>query len=326
MKNFVLNNETLRVEVSAIGASLTSIYLLDKHGEEINVLLTKPENEECCPYLGTTIGRYAGRISFGKFELEGEIHQLDKNWRQHHLHGGKRGLHQVEWKVLEQRDQQITFGYFSHHKQNGYPGNVSFRVTYLLEEDGLSIIYKATPDRPTHINMTNHSYFNLNGTGDILEHELRIPATHVLELGNDLLPTGNKIEVRDSVFDFSSPKNVGENISDSQLDMTDGFDHTYILKENNSDELIFAAELFAKTSGISLEIWTTEPGLQLYTGNHLNGGLDRPEDCKIFKYAALCLETQHFPDSPNRPDFPSTVYSYSSPFRSKTTFVFNMVD
>jgi len=273
--------------------------------------------------MGATIGRYANRIAGGRFVLDGREYQLAKNDGPNHLHGGIRGFDKVIWQAepfTQPSGVGVRFSYLSPDGEEGYPGNLSCQVTYLLANTSqLEISYQATVDRPTHLNLTNHSYFNLSAgaRNNILDHELQIMASAFTPVDKTLIPTGEIKSVAGTPFDFRQPVRIGERIN--QVD--GGYDHNFVL--DNKGELAVVARVFEPDSGRQLELLTTEPGLQFYSGNFLDGTI-RGKGGKIYgPRSAFCLESQHFPDSPNQPHFPSTILRPGEVFKSRTIFRFS---
>ncbi|HPP24697.1 MAG TPA: aldose epimerase family protein, partial [Candidatus Saccharicenans sp.] len=270
-----------------------------------------------------TIGRYANRIAGGRFVLDGREYQLAKNDGPNHLHGGIRGFDKVVWQAepfTQPSGVGVRFSYLSPDGEEGYPGNLSCQVTYLLANDcQLEIYYQATTDRPTHLNLTNHSYFNLSaGTKDnIVDHELQILASAFTPVDETLIPTGEIKPVAGTPFDFRQPVRIGKRIDQ----VPGGYDHNFVL--DNKGELAVVARVFEPDSGRKLELLTTEPGLQFYSGNFLDGTIRGKAGKTYGPRSAFCLESQHFPDSPNQPHFPSTILRPGEVFRSRTIFRFS---
>ena len=274
------------------------------------------------PYYGATIGRFANRIAHGRFVLNGEQHQLIINNPPNHLHGGPGGFHAVMWKVLSEDEHSITLQYHSPDGEEGYPGNLLVNLQYTLtDDDALHIRYEATSDAATVVNLTHHSYFNLNGegSGDILQHEVQIAADYFTPITKTLIPTGEIRSVEGTPFDFRLSRTVGERIGlpDEQLQFGRGYDHNFVLSKNDDG---FAARVRGDRTGVVLEVFTDQPGMQFYTGNFMTGTNTMASGKKDEYRTAFCLETQHFPDSPNQPAFPSTVLLPGETFRSFTTY------
>lgn len=304
------------------GGIIQSLKVPDKNGVMEDVVLGFDEPESYTkdhPYFGALIGRYANRIRKGKFTLEGKEYQLNINNGPNSLHGGLIGFDRVFWEVEKDSDgHSYTLRHESPHMHEGYPGKLKIEVTYTVTAGRDFVIdYKATTDRPTPINFTNHSYFNLSGgkSETILDHELWINSQAITYVDKDLTPTGKIIEVNKD-FDFREHKRIGKDIEH----VHGGYDHNYIL----FDVPIYdpKARLVEPVSGRMMEVFTTEPGLQFYSGNFLDGSIQGKNGQRYFKHAGLCLETQHFPDSPNHPEFPNTILSPDSPYYSKTIYKF----
>jgi aldose 1-epimerase len=266
-------------------------------------------------YFGALIGRHANRIARGRFSLNGVEYQLPCNNGANHLHGGFNGFDKRDWTVRED-DNTLHLTYFSKDGEEGYPGNLSAFVDYTLRDNELRIDYRATTDRDTIVNLTNHSYFNLRGAGTILDHELTLNADHFTPVSEDLIPTGEIKSVEGTPWDFRKAKAIGSDLDD----VPGGYDHNFVLRDWDAT-LRLAARLYEPTSGRALEILTTEPGIQFYSGNFLDGSFIGKNGVAYEKYAGLCLEPQHFPDTPNHPNFPLTTlrpgeeYKHTSVYR-----------
>jgi aldose 1-epimerase len=276
-------------------------------------------------YYGATIGRYANRIANGTFSLQDKNYLLETNNGINHLHGGEKGFHNIVWDVEVQSKNSITFKYLSPDGEEGYPGNVAVFVTYTLTDDNeMAIEFKATTDRATIINLTNHAYFNLNGIGNINDHTLYINADNYTPVNEHLISTGNIETVSDTPFDFRQPKKIGSDINNDneQLKYGKGFDHNFVLNKKN-DECSLAASATGDISNIKMNVFTTEPGIQLYTGNFMDGSNILANGSSDDFRTAFCLETQHFPDSPNKNNFPSTILTPGNTYKSRTVFCFS---
>lgn len=268
-------------------------------------------------YIGAVAGRYANRIGGAQFELDGENFRLSANEGKNQLHGGDIGFNKVYWIVNKMDPSTLKFHYLSKDLEEGFPGNLRVEVTYhISEENELDITYRAITDKPTVINVTQHSYFNLNGDPEVLNFgdNLQINSREIVEPDEELIPTGRIKDIRATVLDFSKRKNLGPFLKDLSKDLKDtkGFDHCYVFPDN--DKFKHMATLTGGESGIQMDVYSTEPGLQLYSGNHLQAPF-KP-------YSAVCLETQHFPDSPNNPKFPSTRLDPGETYESRTVYKF----
>lgn len=277
-------------------------------------------------YFGAVCGRYANRIAKGKFTLDGENYSLAVNNGPNALHGGIKGFNTVVWDIVEESEQRVVFAYTSPDGEEGYPGTLDVRVVYTLTDDNeLSIDYEAKTDKATILNLTNHAYFNLSGDGDpsVHDHSLEIAADYYLPTDDTAIPYGEAEAVAGTPFDFRTPHPIGERIDTAidQLVWARGYDHTFVLNKPLG-KLGFAARVRSPKTGITMEVYTDQPGVQLYTGNWMSGNMRGKHDHRYPARAALCLETQHYPDSPNRPDYPSTRLEAGDTFRSTTVFSF----
>jgi aldose 1-epimerase len=283
------------------------------------------------PYFGAIIGRYGNRIAKGKFSIDGRPYQLATNNAPNHLHGGVKGYDKVVWNVtaMEGEEPSLIMTYLSKDMEEGYPGNVQNKVTYTLTNDNaIKIDFEATTDAATIVNMCNHSYFNLNGgQSDILDHSLQIFADKYCAVDENLIPLAGLADVTKTPFDFRSLKKIGKQIDaeDIQIKNGLGYDHCWVLNLNTNIKMTKAAFLQDEESGRTLIVETTEPGIQFYSGNFLDGTITGKYGIKYNKRFGLCLETQHFPDSPNRPDFPSTLLRPGEKYSSTTTYTFGLI-
>jgi aldose 1-epimerase len=281
-------------------------------------------------FFGALIGRYGNRIAHGEFSIDGTSYHLAKNNGENSLHGGLRGFNKVLWEAHETRDHgnpSLELKYLSKDGEEGYPGNLDVSVVYTWSDDNqLTIEYSARTDKKTVVNLTNHSYFNLAGSGDILQHLLILNADKFTPVDSTLIPTGELRPVDGSPFDFRKPTAIGARIEaqDEQLLFGKGYDHNFVLNKSDRAALTLAARLSEPTSGRSLEVWSTEPGVQFYSGNFLDGSAQGKGGKAYQLRSGLCLETQHFPDSPNRPDFPSTLLSPGQHYHTKTIYKFSV--
>ncbi len=309
---YTLNNsQGLRARIMTYGAIVVSLEVPDRDGNTADITLGYDFLDgylETSPYFGAIVGRYGNRIGRGRFTLDGVEYTLELNNGENHLHGGLKGFDKVVWQAEPIREENavgIKLSYLSVDGEEGYPGNLSCSVTYLLTEGNeLKIAYQAETDKATPVNLTHHSYFNLagQGTGDILGHELMLNADHYTPVDAGLIPTGEIRQVQGSPFDFTSPHAIGERM----VQVEGGYDHNYVLTSGGG-ELSLAAQVFDPESGRVMEIFTTEPGIQFYSGNFLDSTITGKIGRVYHKHYGFCLETQHFPDSPNLPNFPSAV-------------------
>ena len=325
------NDHGITIKVTNYGGIVTSIETPDKNGKKTNIALGFKSLEdyltnayiEDCPYFGCIAGRYANRIAKGKFSIAGKEYTLPVNNGENCLHGGITGFDKVIWasKRIEKPDLVgVEMKYRSVHMEEGFPGNLDLTVTYSLNhKNEFHIDYKATADRETVINLTNHTYFNLTGNKEnILEHTLQLTAKKKTVNDDGLIPTGEIVEVAGTPFDFTIPATIGSRIAG----LSDGYDANFILNNPNS-KLVKAGILSEESSGRTVEIFTTEPGIQLYTGYYIPEMVGKHGE-KLGRFAGLALETQHYPDSPNHPEFPSTSLKAGEVFKSKTIYKFGV--
>ncbi len=328
---FVLASSAVELRVISYGAIITSLRTASRAGSPGDVVLGHSHAGDYSvnpDYLGAVIGRYANRIAYGRFSLNGQTYRLATNDGQHHLHGGFTGFDQQLWAVLDTpTDQCVAFGRTSPAGEEQYPGTVEAAVTYCLSADNVvEIRYSATTDSDTPVNLTQHTYFNLSGdpTATILDHELTIHADEYVPVDTGLIPDGNPANVDGTPFDFRIPRTIRAQLAGTheQLRFSGGFDHNWVLSRHITG-LKPAARLRDPRSGRILEVATTEPGLQFYGGQVLARG-NVPSLTLFGPNAGLCLETQHFPNSPNRPDFPSTILRAGQRYESLTTWTFSL--
>ena len=315
---FILRNEKgMEIAVTNYGCAVVAIMAPDKNGKYANVVLGHDSIDHVVnspePFLGTTIGRYGNRIAKGKFSLNGKTYSLTINNGPNSLHGGPKGFHTAVWDVVRSNDSTLEFTYTSVDGEEGFPGNLVVRMSYSLTNDNEFVIdYKATTDQTTIVNLTNHAFFNLAGISnpspEVCNNVLTINADHYIPIDEFSIPTGEILKVAATPMDFRTPKVVGKEIDApfDQLVFGAGYDHSYVLNKQNADELSFAAKCLEPLSGRILEVFTTEPGVQLYTGNWLNG-FTGAHGATFPRRSAICFETQHFPDTPNQTYFPSAV-------------------
>jgi aldose 1-epimerase len=320
---FTLSNpDGISTSIITFGGSIRTLIVGDRAGNKADLILgfdSLESYEERHPYFGTITGRFANRIARGEFTLDEKKYTLATNNGPNHLHGGVDGFDRKVWKATTSSTSDavhLQLSYVSPDGEEGYPGELSTTVTYTLtSRDELVIEYEATTTKPTPINLTNHAYFNLAGhnSGDILKHELTIDAERIVPVDETSIPLGPLASVANTPFDFRAPHPIGERITEVGI----GYDHNYVLADGPR-KLHLAARAIDPSSGRYLEVLTTEPGVQLYTGNYLDGTLTGKGGTTYKKHAGFCLETQHFPDSVNHPTYPSTILRPGETFRSKT--------
>ena len=327
------NSKGLTVKLTDYGAAIVAVEAPDRSGKKANVTLGFEDAagyERHGAFFGCTVGRYANRIARGRFTLDGKEYELATNNGENHLHGGLRGFNRAVWKstatVIEDA-VSVTFTYTSADGEEGYPGKLDVTVDFTLnEKNELTIDYTATTDKKTVVNLTNHAYWNLAGagSGDVLGHRMMVAADRFLAVDKGLIPTGELTPVKGTPLDFTEPHTIGARIAVLKEDPEGpkGYDHCYALR-GEPGKLRLAARVVEPESGRAMEIRTTEPGIQLYTGNFLDGD---EKNGGHQQHGAFCLETQHYPDSPNRPDFPTTVLKPGDTFRSTTVHRFVVVD
>jgi len=327
------NDKGMEVCVTNFGGRVVSIMVPDKEGVLRDVVLgfdNVADYMEIPSDFGASIGRFANRIAQGRFTLDGTVYELPKNNFGHCLHGGPNGWQYKIYEVENVTDNSITLVMHSPDRDESFPGKVTAKVTYNVTTDNaLEIAYQAITDQPTVINMTNHSYFNLSGNpgNTILDHILHINAECFTPVGRTLIPTGEMIPVADTPMDFSVPKAIGadiDNIEYVQIRFGNGYDHNWVLESKGNMEIV-AASLYSPESGIKMEVFTDEPGIQVYSGNFLNGTVTGKHGITYQQRAAVCLETQHYPDSPNRPEWPTVVLRPGEEYSSHCTYKFTTV-
>ena len=319
------NSHGLRARVITWGATLIEMLVPDRDGKLADVTLGF---DACADYLkphplfGSVAGRFANRIAKAQFTLDGKTYTLAANSGANHIHGGRRGFDKVNWTASIAGDNAVRFTYVSADGEEGYPGTLTASVVYTLTDaNELRLDYTAATDKPTVVNLTNHAYWNLAAEGDVLGHELTLYADRFTAVDKDVIPTGEVLPVAGTPLDFTKPKPIGKDIAAPELVATRGYDHNYVLADKPRPEPALAVELFDPKSGREMRVLTDQPGVQLYTGNYLKttgkGG-------RIYEtHSAICFETQHFPDSPNHSEFPSTVVRPDAPFRTTTIFHFS---
>ena len=328
------NKNGMQVDIINYGGIITSLKVPDKNGETEDIVLGYNKLEDYInenPYFGSIIGRYGNRIAKGKFNLNGNQYTLVTNNDENHLHGGNIGFDKVIWEAetkINSNSSSLILKYLSRDMEEGYPGNLYTTVTYKITNDNsVEIKYEAQTDKTTVINLTQHSYFNLSGdfNQSILNHKVKINANQFLPVNKSLIPTGNKLNVSMTPFDFRNYKEIKKDINadDLQLNYGNGYDHCWVLNDyKNGYRLVASA--FHEESGRLMEVYSDQPGLQFYTGNFLDGSLPQKEEGFYNFRSGFCMETQHFPNSPNQTDFPSVTLNPNEKYNSKTTYKFKI--
>ena len=326
------NRKGAEAKITTYGATVVSLKVPDRNGKFDDIVLGFDNIDgylKGTSFFGATIGRYGNRIAKGRFTLNGVEYKLAINNEPNHLHGGNKGFDKVIWNArpFDVKDGAgLALSYLSHDGEEGYPGNLSVSVSYTLTDNNeLKISYAATTDKDTVVNLTHHSYFNLagHGNGDILNHQLMINADRFTPTDAGSIPTGEIRSVKGTPFDFTKPTTIGARINqdDEQLKLAKGYDHNYVLN-GKAGTLRQVARVSEPIAGRTMEVWTTEPGMQLYSGNFLDGAQGKSGKVYQFRYG-FCLETQHYPDSPNKPSFPSTVLRKGNTYRTQTIYKFS---
>ncbi len=321
------NNKGMKVSITNYGAIITAVYTPDKNGEMADVVLGFDNLKSYVdghPSFGSLVGRYGNRIAKGKFTLDGKEYTLAINNGENHLHGGIIGFDKKVWEAdTFQKDNEVGLKlyYLSQDMEEGYPGNLNVHVTYTLTDDNELIIdYLASTDKATPVNLTSHSYFNLTGVKEyIMAHEIMINADRFVAVDENLIPTGELPLCRNTVMDFEEMHTIARNFDKVE----GGYDHCYVLNKDGK-ELSLAAKVEEPKSGRTLEVWTTEPGVQFYTGNFLDGTLKGIQGVFYEKHFGFCLEAQHYPDSPNQPDFPNTILGVGESYLQTTIYKFSV--
>lgn len=322
------NKNGLRARVMTYGAIMTELDVPDKNGKMGDVVLGFDNFEgyrKGHPFFGAIAGRVANRIAKGAFTLDGNSYQLAVNNGPNHLHGGVKGFDKAIWKatpVSSPDGPSLQLTYRAHDGEEGYPGNLDVTVTYTLTDaNALRVAYTATTDKATPVNLTNHSYFNLAGKGDVLNHEMMLSASNYTPVDDTLIPTGDLAPVAGTVMDFMRPHPIGDKVAQVGKDPT-GYDHNYVI-DNGGKSLTLGARVYEPTTGRVMEFYTTEPGVQFYTGNFLDGTLKGKHGEVYTKHSGFCLEAQHFPDSINKPQFPTVVLQPGATYRQTTEYRFS---
>ena len=333
---YLLKNNKIQVYITNYGGRIVSLLTPDSKGVMGDVVLGFKTIADYIkaktPYHGCLIGRYSNRIAKGKFELDGTTYELPINNNENHLHGGPDGFHNQVWEVVSADENAIVMTYQSQDGEMGYPGNVAVEVTYAINCNELSIAYKATTDKATPVNLTNHAFFNLAGEakGSINDHLLIINADHFTPVDKSLIPLGETRSVDGSLFDFRRAKTIGRDLnqqeSDTQLSRGGGYDHNFVLNKEYPGSMSLAARVVDPKSGRQMDVFTEEPGIQFYGGNFMDGSDIGKYGTKFEYRASFCLETQHFPDSPNQPTFPSTILNPGETYQTKSIYRFSIAE
>lgn len=329
---FWIESDSLKAAFTNYGGRLVGLWIPDKNGKftdvvvgmgTVNDFITSTE-----PYFGATIGRVGNRIAKGKFSIDGTKYNISINNGEHSLHGGKKGFQDVVWQVDKLEMNKLVFGYLSPDMEEGYPGNLKVQVTYSIEDNSLKMEYKASTDKKTPVNLTNHAFFNLNGegSGPILDHEVKFYANAFTPVDSGLIPTGELRDVKGTPFDFIQFHTIGERINESneQLTYGKGYDHNFLLDQTKVNGLNHAATVVGDKSGIVLNIFTQEPGLQFYSGNFMQGMNTFKSGAKDDFRTAFAMETQHFPDAPNQVNFPSIILNPGEEYHTVSIYTFSL--
>lgn len=327
------NHNGMEAAITNYGGRLVSLLVPDKDGKLTDVVVgfnsVKDYENSTEPYFGATIGRFGNRIANGKFSLDGKQYTLFTNNGANTLHGGKKGYQAVVWDAKQLNDSTLELTYLSKDMEEGFPGNLNVKVTYSLTADnGFKCEYEATTDKKTVVNLTNHAFFNLNGegSGSILNHTVQIYADKYTPVDTGLIPTGKLAPVAGTPFDFTKPTTIGERIdaNNEQLKSGKGYDHNFVLNGTKVNGLNHAATVTGDKSGIVMNVYTQEPGLQFYSGNFMQSKNTFSDGSKDDFRTAFAMETQHFPDSPNQPSFPSTVLKPGDVYKTTSLYVFSV--
>lgn len=327
-KYSITSSAGIKAEITNFGARIMSLTVPDRNGNPTDIVLGYDSISEYIANdgnFGAVIGRYANRIGHATFMLDDSVCHVEKNNGENHLHGGNRGFHNAVWDAHQLNDSTLSLDLVSPDGDAGFPGNMNVNVTYSLSGNILSIEYSATSDRPTVVNLTNHSYFNLTGnsSNDILDNILTINASHFTPVDSIMLPTGEISPLDKSPLDFRTAKQIGRDINadNTQIKYASGFDHNYVLDTNGSVDTA-AARLYCPANGIVMTLFTNQPGMQLYTTNFMDDNAVGKKGRRCIVHGAVCLEPQHYPDSPNRSEFPSTRLNPGETFSSVTKYRF----
>lgn len=328
-----IGNKDIKASFTNYGGRLVSLLVKDKTGKPVDVVVgfnsAKGFKNSTEPYFGATIGRVGNRIAKGKFTLEGKQYQVPLNNGKNALHGGVKGFQDVVWDAEKVNENTLVFSYVSPDGEQGFPGNLKVKVTYTITDDNsIKMEYEATTDKTTIVNLTNHAFFNLNGegSGTILNHELQIYANEFTPVDEGLIPNGELKSVKNTPFDFISQHTIGERIEtkDEQLTFGKGYDHNYVLNGTKKNGLNHAATISGDQSGITMDIFTQEPGLQFYSGNFMQSKNTMKSGLKDDFRTAFALETQHFPDAPNQPKFAPIVLKPGQKYHTVSYYQFSV--
>ncbi len=331
---FTLTNKNgMSVQITNYGGIITTLRVPDAGGDLEDVVLgyyTLEKYLEKSPHFGALVGRYGNRIAHGEFTLDGKKYELVTNNGPNHLHGGKEGFDKKVWEaemITKDHASALKLHYLSPHMEEGYPGNLDVYATYrLTDENEVRLDFEATTDRKTILNLTHHSYFNLkgHGKGRILDHLIRFDADRIVPIDDEAIPLGGLMDVEGTPFDFKEFRTIGEDINDDHIQIRNGsgYDHTFVIN-GEYGRLRKACTVKEPASGRIMEVYTTEPGVQFYTGNHLDGSIKGKEGRIYERRSGFCLEAQHFPDSPHNPDFPSTVLEPGETYTQTTVYKFS---
>ncbi len=327
-----IENKGIKAAFTNYGGRLVGLWVNDKNGKPTDVVVgmssVKGFKTSTEPYFGATIGRVGNRVALGKFTLEGKQYQIPLNNGKNALHGGVKGFQDVVWHAEKTNENTLVFTYVSPDGEQGFPGNLNVKVTYTLTDDNaVKMEYEAATDKTTIVNLTNHAFFNLNGegSGTILNHELQIYGDKFTPVDEGLIPSGELKSVKNTPFDFTSKHKIGERIEtkDEQLKFGKGYDHNYVLNSNKKDGFIHAATIKGDVSGIALDIYTEEPGLQFYSGNFMQSKNTFKSGAKDDFRTAFALETQHFPDAPNQPKFAPITLKAGEKYQTVSLYKFS---
>lgn len=332
VSSYEIGNGKIKAHFTNYGARIVSLWVPDKNKKMTDVVVGFGNIDGYLnstePYFGATIGRYGNRIAKGKFKIDGVEYSVPLNNGQNALHGGKKGFQDVIWDVEQPDGKTLIFTYLSKDGEEGFPGNLATKVTYSITDNNeLKMEYEASTDKKTVVNLTNHAFFNLNGegSGEILNHSVQIFADKFNPVDSTLIPSGKLQDVANTPFDFNSPKSIGERINadDEQLKFGRGYDHNYILSGKKGNGMLQAATVVGDKSGIKMEIYTQEPGMQFYSGNFMQGKNKFKNGSSDEFRTAFAMETQHFPDSPNQPSFPTTILSPGEKYHTISIYKFS---